>query len=352
MKPEKILILRSGALGDFILTLPVLETLRQEWPQAQLEAALRGQMGQLAVDARLLDRFLCLDSAEFASIYCPSGHALSSLVSYFHSFDIVISFLHDPDGVVRQNLTTMRLRRVVYHSPLVRSGHAVDHFLSVLSSLGLVTPREACPRLSLPNRYRQRARVILGQHGLYSDGNRILAIHPGSGSRRKNWVLDGFVAVAHRAQVEFALKPFFILGEAEEDLLPVLQTSPWPVLNDLTLTDLAAVLTGCSAYVGNDSGVTHLAAALGLPVVAIFVATDPSLWGPCGKNAAILSRWNASREAVTEIEVEEVVGALSSVLERRNQIPTKPQGSAPSNSLSPDWQFPPQSRIGDFFQPE
>jgi ADP-heptose:LPS heptosyltransferase len=114
-------------------------------------------------------------------------------------------------------------------------------------------------------------------------------LHPGSGSPRKNWPLTRFVELAVALRGEAGVEPVFTAGEADEEAAQALkrQTS-FKVLEGCSVLELAGALSACDGYLGNDSGVTHLAAAAGAPVVALFGPTDPGLWGPQGENVRIV----------------------------------------------------------------
>jgi ADP-heptose:LPS heptosyltransferase len=115
--------------------------------------------------------------------------------------------------------------------------------------------------------------------------SRPIALHPGSGSRKKNWPFDRFLAIADHLR-SHRIPVLWIRGPAEE--LFDYPSGDFTATN-LPLPVLAALLSQCRACVGNDSGVTHLAAAVGCPTVAIFGPSDPVVWGPRGRNVIIVS---------------------------------------------------------------
>lgn len=114
----------------------------------------------------------------------------------------------------------------------------------------------------------------------------VIIIHPGSGSKKKNWPLENFLAVGEHLRQRG--KPFaWVLGPAEQRL----QLPPGGrVLPPTSLVNLASELARAALYIGNDSGITHLAAAAGCPTVAVFGSTDPRIWRPLGDNATVVYR--------------------------------------------------------------
>jgi ADP-heptose:LPS heptosyltransferase len=139
-----------------------------------------------------------------------------------------------------------------------------------------------------------RGRTCLEQSGLDPGrGRPLVAIHPGSGSTSKNWPLGSFLEVASGLVEQGQRRPFFILGPVERERDPTLvegiRRRGFVLIEGLLLPLLAGVLKACAGYLGNDSGVSHLAAVLGLPSVVLFGPTDPLLWGPSGKQVRHIS---------------------------------------------------------------
>ena len=121
-------------------------------------------------------------------------------------------------------------------------------------------------------------------------GGRVVAIHPGSGSPRKNWPLERFIETAKTLKAKGTVQPVFLLGEAERDMVAMLveRCPECPLITGLDIVELASDLRACVAYLGNDSGVTHLAAAVGVPVLDLFGPTDPAIWAPRGARVRVV----------------------------------------------------------------
>ena len=136
------------------------------------------------------------------------------------------------------------------------------------------------------------------------DSSHLVVIFPGSGNPAKNWPADKFAALASTLSKRASVA--VILGPAESSLEPIFRERGVAALKDLDLPTVAAIARLAVAFVGNDSGVSHLAAAVGTPGLAIFGPTDPARWRPLGGRIDILRR-----NPIDSIEVEEVAGALS-----------------------------------------
>jgi ADP-heptose:LPS heptosyltransferase len=139
----------------------------------------------------------------------------------------------------------------------------------------------------------EEARKYLSRPLKVKGGQSIWAIHPGSGSSHKNWPLERFLETAEKLRGRNQVLPIFLLGPVEQEpgeiSNSVIQGRGFPIIQELPLPLMAGVLSHCSGYLGNDSGVSHLAAAVGIPTVVLFGPTDPSFWSPRGSAVRILS---------------------------------------------------------------
>lgn len=301
-----IVVCRAGALGDFLLTLPVFQALRQMWPAAWLEVVATSPAVVFARAAGLVDATVSLEGAGWARWFAPLDMVTAADHERWSRPDVVLTYLHDPDGIFAENLRRAGARRVIAHTPLVQRKHAIDHFLEPLVAFGYAPTGNEYARLDLPAEWRSAGRRRLAEFGRPA-----LILHPGSGSRTKNWPLENFLRLAGSLQQAAVGRPAFLLGEAETGLESCLRTSGGlPVLTGLSLREVAELLLACDGYVGNDSGITHLAAALGVRVVGIFGATDAAVWAPRGPHVRIVSAGADMRGAT----VSAVVEALKSVM--------------------------------------
>ncbi len=331
----KVLVLRSGALGDLVLTLPVLEALRVSVPHAEILYAGRSEFGRLIRRGGLADEVISSDRPEIVSLFSDSVHAPDGLRKAASPIALAVSFVKAPQ--VERNLLAAGAGELLSISPRPvpekpasggqdapeRAGirtHAADHLLSVLRGRAGVSAR-AVPRLPVPDDLRERARGVLRGKGL--EGGGFLALHPGSGSRSgesgKNWPAERFAELARRARDELDLKVAVLLGPAEAGhLTSALGPVADAILETPSLACLSGILAESAAYVGNDSGVTHLAASCGAPTVAVFGPTDPAVWAPRGGKVRVIRDPSGD---LRRVEVDRVLEGLRSVLVSRPQEP-------------------------------
>ena len=303
LKRARFLVLRGGAIGDFIVTLPALQALRERWLDAEIELIGYPHVADLARVGGLVDRVDSLDKSGMARFFAALPSFSPEQADHIGSFDLVLSYLHDPQGVVVENLRAAGARQVIYGSPIVTAGHAVDHLLKPLETLAIYAAG-AVPHLRLPDETRASGRRWLEERG---SAGRVVAIHPGSGSPAKNWAADRFVELARKVK-RAGMSVMFVLGEADSEVRTrlVAELPEVPRIEQAKLVELAGVLSCCAAYVGNDSGITHLAAAIGLPVVALYGPSDPDRWGPRGEHVTIL---RAPGGDLSALSVEDVLAA-------------------------------------------
>jgi ADP-heptose:LPS heptosyltransferase len=176
--------------------------------------------------------------------------------------------------------------------------------LTPLRNLG-ITDTDPVPRLRLAGRTAPRPGGSVP---------RWLAVHPGSGSERKNWPEARWAALLERLAAETKLGLLLVGGEAEGGRVERLAQS-WPAARCRTavrrpLIKLAALLRECCAFAGHDSGITHLAAAVGLPVLVLWGETAETVWRPRGERIRLLR----GGRGLVSLAVSEVRGALSDLL--------------------------------------
>jgi len=307
----RILVLRGGAIGDFVCTLPALTALRERWPAAYIELIGYPHVAGLAAEAGLVDRVRSLDQADVAQWFSFAPRIREEQAARLRTFDLVLSYLYDPYGTVRENMLAAGALQVLYGDPRVRAGHAVDHLLKPLQELAIFPEGDAQPRLDLgPDAAAD------GRRRLPVRGDDAVLLHPGSGSTAKNWPLARFLALAGRIAAAGLGTPVFLVGEADEAIAAELarRPAPAPVMAGLSLAEAARVLSACRAYVGNDSGMTHLAAALGLPTVALFGPSNPAAWGPRGRRVRIVRSTEPTTESLAQTEPETILHVLRALI--------------------------------------
>jgi ADP-heptose:LPS heptosyltransferase len=242
----------------------------------------------------------------------------------------VLAFVKSKGSILVKNLIRVgvsKIMKVPSFPPEDVRIHVSEYLVESLRKAGIEGENLFSP-LDLPEDALTFGRHIWAAYGL-QEGERVLAIHPGSGSPAKNWSPQNFAKVADWASERS--KVLLISGPAKDGVEEVIgsrKKASHLVVNNLPLIHLAAVLKMSSAYLGNDSGVTHLAASLGLPTVAIFGPSDPAIWGPRGPGVRIIygkdlyfpspreGHSEYSRQGLESIEPDSVTDVLSLFLDQ------------------------------------
>ncbi len=275
-----------------MLTLPALEGLRARFPEAAIEV-----MGDLAVLRLLAGRTVVtavssFDRADLSALFQPDAVPSVRLQRYLDQFDLVVSYATPPAHAFARNLARAARGKVLSFDarpvPYLRV-HMSEYLQQPLRELGVATKAEpSC--LALTAADQQDAAQWWKEHSL--GDQLVVAIHPGSGSTAKNWPAERFAAVAQYLARERGPRILLLSGPADASAVgkvrQALDGQECIMLHNLSLHRLAAILARCQAYLGNDSGVSHLAAAVGVPTVAIFGPTDADVWAPRGALVRIL----------------------------------------------------------------
>ena len=287
MKP-RILVIRGGAIGDFILTLPAIRLLRENFPAAQIEILGYEHIVALAHGRFYADAIRSIEYGAMAGFFVPNSTLAPDLTEYFAGFQQVISYLFDPDKFFENNLRRAGVKHYLpAYVQIDDSQHAAQQLARPLEKLALFLEDHAA-RVYLTDTDRAFARKFLGE-----DTRPVVAIHPGSGSPRKNWPVGNWAAIGTwLASQESQPRLLLIGGEADAVPLGTL-TATWRdagvlVARDLPLPHLAAVLGQCRLFLGHDSGISHLAAAVGTPCVLLFGPTDPAVWAPANELVTVI----------------------------------------------------------------
>jgi heptosyltransferase-2 len=281
---NKILVIRGGAIGDFILTFPVFHALKEHFPESKLEVLGYQRVMGLALAGGLVSGSRSIESQAFAAFFARNGKLDPQLCEYFDSFALIISFLYDPDLIFQTNIDRCSNAQFIQgpHRPdETQTTHATEVFLEPLKRLAIFGPAPE-PKLHLEHNDAATR---------FFSGKPFIAVHPGSGSEMKNWpenrwreVINGFIKQGYCVLV--------VGGEAERPRVERLrQAIPVPelqVAHSLPLTEVAQLLKEASIFVGHDSGITHLAAAVGTPGLALWGPSKQSIWAPKSAQFKIL----------------------------------------------------------------
>jgi hypothetical protein len=279
--PGGVLLIHGSALGDGILSLPAVFSIRRAFPRAVI--TLIGHPERWTwVRPSPFDRILPLEGISLHRLFLPEGPFPPVLESLLGEQDLVISWYGD--DVFGKNLKSLVRGMLLFNPfrPASLTEHASRFFLETLRPLGIPL-LAAAPSLEAPL-----------PPDVPGEGGPIAVLHPGSGSRKKCWPPENFLRLAGAVERRLGLSCRCLMGEADRWMAghPVFRATPaaGDVLRDLPLRRVASILKQGKVYVGNDSGISHMAAALGVPSVVLFLTTDPGIWRPPGDHVRVLYR--------------------------------------------------------------
>jgi len=289
--PQKVLVIHTGGIGDLLLALPAMRVFRRAFSKDILELMGRTERLSLVASDLRAKRVHSADSGELSRYYLEGSSLPGRLSSFFADFRAVLLFGKSASRVFAENLKRSGVGRVIFLPPFPPDGtriHATEYLLDSLRSAGIEGRNSRGP-LQISEEALAFAQQFWTGWGGRKKGQPILAVHAGSGSSSKNWSPENFAQVIDWASRR--AKVLFISGPAEEGARKVtaaLRGEVPIILENPSLPHLAAILRTCSVYLGNDSGITHLAAWVGIPTVALFGPTDPHVWGPRGRKVRII----------------------------------------------------------------
>jgi heptosyltransferase III len=353
---RRVLVFRTGHLGDTIIALPAFRAIREHFPQAHLALLSNAFEGSNRVLAKsvlpatgLFDQWLTY----------PTGDDRTPVRGFYklllrlrrERFDTLVYLAPGwrTPRQVRRDLLFFRaagIRRFIGHQefapnpprvegqPLPMMGREADHLLSRLERSGVSVPpldqRKIDLRLT-PDEMEQARSWLAAMCGEAYGSRRLVGFCPGSKWLSKIWPEERFAEVGQNLLKDYGLFPV-VFGGPEDRERGERLIAYWGrganAAGSLNVREAAAALSFCRLYVGNDTGTMHMAAAVGTPCVVTLSAQDwPGRWYPYGEGHIVLRRAVASEgcmltvcnrelQCLTEITVEDVMRACRSVLER------------------------------------
>jgi heptosyltransferase-3 len=288
-----ILIMRPGAIGDSLLAFPILRVLRRQYTNPHIIFASNAAVLPLALDSGLADEACDYGDLQWRTLFSASGIPNLSERYSFRTVDLAVCWLRDPDGIVQHNLLNAGVKQVIVAPGRPLEGqriHIVDYLAETVGIKDIEKDICLLRRSGMHFAPPQQAKFLLNA----------IAIHPGSGGARKCWPVEHFAEVLKRLWQRGC--PILLLaGPADSERLYSLQqiiSPPTPdhltTLENAPLLEVAQQLGHCVCYLGNDSGITHLAAMLGLPTLALFGPSDPVIWKPVGPQVEVI--WEPNLE--------------------------------------------------------
>lgn len=284
---SRVAILRFRSLGDCVLTTPALDILKGVRPDLRVAVVVEDRFRAIFDDNPDVDEVLPPEPGRlraFRPRLCLNLHGgtRSAWMTAVSGARYRAGFRH----YRHQFVYNLRIPRAQEILGVERTVHTAEHLASAIFYLG--APAQEIPRAKL---------VAQGKTGR----NACATIHPVAATPEKTWRPEGFLAVADSLKSS-GLEPVFI-GGASDDLSPF---RAYRTVSGAPLAEIKGLLSTAALFVGNDSGPAHMAAAFGLPVVVIFGASNPAIWGPWRTVSEVVS----APSGIAQVSTAQVLDAL------------------------------------------
>jgi ADP-heptose:LPS heptosyltransferase len=285
------LVIHPGAMGDLILSLPALSCLQRQWPEGHVVLAANTDFS-LAVAQSVAADFLSLSSLPMPGLF-TAGEISAEDFAFWRSFDRVLSWTGaaDPDFVRRLNKVHPRALVVPWRPSAGEARHVSELFLASLAPW--ITCNHNCgpADIHLGKDYEKQAERKLTALEM-EPHHRFIAVHPGAGNSMKRWPMDRYKKLIYELLRIRSDMILIIEGPAEvglaSEIAQGLDGSRVRKVEGVSAGVLAGIIARSDGYIGNDSGVSHLAAAVGVPSLVLFGPTKPCNWSPLGRQVQVL----------------------------------------------------------------
>ncbi len=304
------LIVQPGAIGDCVLTLPLAAYMKNCLRLGGIDILGHTEYVGFLPGRSCIDGVRSIDAMELHRLFAETRafelRDRDPLINAFSDYAWIVSFLGEADSDFEQNLiftaNCSHSAEVVTLSMKPQencSEHVTDFYIrQFIERSGMSAEvRETDNRLIKAT----QTDMITGRKLLIEAGagchRKLVVIQPGSGGREKCWYIGNFLAVAARLASK-GFEVVFLLGPAEQERFSDATidqiNSVVPSLADLSLTEVLGLLSCAHAFIGNDSGIAHLAGSLGVNTVVVFGPTDPAVYRPVGPAVTAIADGSAT----------------------------------------------------------
>jgi ADP-heptose:LPS heptosyltransferase len=278
---RKLLVIHQGAIGDIVSLFPAIIKLKKIFNQ--IDAICNKSIGELVCSLKLTSKTYPVEFAFFSSLFSDKVDPAAEKI--IRSYDEILLFSYsDQIEKAISGIIKKRIYRIPPRPEASLRVHVLDYILKLLAEYKLIDNDNPPDK-----EYYDYLIKEIGNTKVQGNGLKLL-IHPGSGSTKKNWPVSNFINVYKNLESK-GISSEIIIGPAEYDLFENFKTSlPSNIIihRPKKLLELVPLLKQSSGFIGNDSGISHLAAFMGIPVTVIFGPSDPKRWKPFGRFVEVI----------------------------------------------------------------
>jgi len=330
---QRGLILQPGAIGDCILTLPLVKFMKETLGLAGVDILGHTEYTGILPGRTAVDRVRSIEAVnlhrlfvEAKEFYLPDH---DPLIHFFEEYSWLVTFLGEPGSNFEKNLIftvhcshSAEIISISLRPPKNLKGHLADFYIQELvrqSGLHMeIASFQTSEQLIRPNKADVTRGKELLEEAEVDLSKKVVVFGPGSGGKNKCWYIDNFLTVA-KALGKKNIEVVFLLGPAEQERFDNTMKKKLDETNKclthLSLTEVVGLLSCTQCFVGNDCGITHLAAGLGAETIALFGPSDPSIYKPVGPKVTVLRGEPAKFASEINEELQcQVIERLETVL--------------------------------------
>jgi ADP-heptose:LPS heptosyltransferase len=293
---KSILIVHQGAIGDFILSLPAVEAIHRFYLEAHFNFIAHPGILEIIQKRPYFKQVFDCSHSCWVSLYSSEEKLAGVVHDLMPHVENTFVFGRPASQIAADNLAN--------HSG--NSAHRLDPFPEPDLCLGVGDYQcRQLEKLGIPATPPPDAIIAPARHNVLEardflsrnlgPRDRLVLLHPGSGGKHKLWAVAGWLSVINKLSAHRNIRFALLQGPADQVIVQrlrsQLESNSAILVENWQLGKLASLMSEADLYLGNDSGITHLAAACGTPTIALFGPTDPQVWGPQGPQVSII-RWH------------------------------------------------------------
>ena len=298
---KSVLIVHQGAIGDFILSLPPLEAIHRSYSEARFVFLGHPSILEIIHSRPYFGDVLDCAESVWAPLYNSKERLVSGAFNSLPPVDTIFAFCRSSSQTLADNLAGFYGKPSHRIDPFPHPGlglHVSEYQCRQLEELGISALPSPAAVIAPSQQDFLGARRFIKEN--VAKKNKLLLLHPGSGGSKKLWTTSGWLDLIRRMSTHDNLQIAMLQGPADTEIVQQLCSQVGAnsllLINNWPLGKLAALIKESALYLGNDSGITHLAAACAIPTIALFGPTDARIWGPQGPQVSI-ARWQPESSA-------------------------------------------------------